>query len=275
MAQQGGDLSPVDRGELSPVERPAARVPRRRSRLSLTDVCVQALTDAIEQGVYQPGSPLPSETDLAEQLEVSRATLREALRTLEDRQLIIRRHGRGTFVSQAPIVKDLHRNFGITAMIRAAGYHPATTGEHVTSSPATRDAADKLHLSPGDPVTILRRTRLADKRPVVTSTEILPARLFTPADAAALTHAHQSLYAYLYRHRGIAIYRGLAELTPVKATAELAAALDVPRGGLLLCISQVDYDDTGKAVMYSIEHHLPDWVRFTVERIGPGSAIDD
>jgi hypothetical protein len=27
--------------------------------------------------------------------------------------------------------------------------------------------------------------------------------------------------------------------------------------------------------MYSLEHHLPDWVRFTVERIGPGSAIDD
>jgi UTRA domain len=66
-----------------------------------------------------------------------------------------------------------------------------------------------------------------------------------------------------------------AGLTPVKATADLATALDVPRGGLLLCISQVDYDDTGKAVMYSIEHHLPDWVRFTVERIGPGSAIDD
>ena len=247
----------------------------RRARPSLTDVCVQALTDAIEQGVYQPGSPLPSETDLAEQLEVSRATLREALRTLEDRQLIIRRHGRGTFVSQAPIVKDLHRNFGITAMIRAAGYHPATTGEHVTSSPATRDAADKLHLQTGDPVTTLRRIRLADNRPVVLSAEILPARLFAPADAAALTHTRQSLYAYLYRHRGIAIYRGLAELTPVKATAELAAALEVPRGGLLLCISQVDYDDTGKAVMYSIEHHLPDWVRFTVERIGPGSALDD
>ena len=47
------------------------------------------------------------------------------------------------------------------------------------------------------------------------------------------------------------------------------------RGGLLLRISQVDYDDTGKAVMYSIEHHLPDWVRFTVERIGPGSAVND
>jgi GntR family transcriptional regulator len=241
----------------------------------LTDVCVRSLTEAIERGVYEPGSPLPSETDLAEQLEVSRATLREALRTLEDRQLIVRRHGRGTFVSAAPIVKDLHRNFGITAMIRAAGYHPATTGQHVSTGPATREAADKLGLPAGELVTTLRRTRLADKRPVVQSDEILPARILTAAELGELGTARQSLYAYLYQHRGIGIYRGLAELTPVKATADLAAALEVKRGDLLLCISQVDYDDTGKAVMYSIEHHLPDWVRFTVERIGPGSAIDE
>lgn len=262
-------------GELSQIARPASRVARHGTHLSLTDVCVRALTEAIERGVYPPGSPLPSETDLAGQLDVSRATLREALRTLEDRQLIIRRHGRGTFVSQAPIVKDLHRNFGITAMIRAAGYHPSTAGEQVTSGPASREAADKLGLAPGDPVTTLRRIRLADKRPVVLSDEILPAHMFAAADAADLTAIHQSLYSYLYRHRGIAIYRGLAELTPVKATAEVAAALEITRGSLLLRISQVDYDDTGKAVMYSVENHLPDWVRFTVERIGPGSAIHD
>jgi GntR family transcriptional regulator len=225
-------------------------------------------------GRVQPGSPLPSENDLASQLDVSRATLREALRTLEDRQLIVRRHGRGTFVSQAPIVKDLHRNFGITAMIRAAGYHPSTTGEQVTSGPATREAADKLGLVPGDLVTTLRRIRLADKRPVVLSVEILPACIFAPLEADKLTAIHPSLYSYLYQHRGIGIYRGLAELTPVRATADLAAALEVGRGGLLLRISQVDYDDTGRAVMYSIEHHLPDWVYFTVERIGPGSAVE-
>jgi GntR family transcriptional regulator len=261
--------------QLGRAERPASGVPRQRNRVSLTDACARALTEAIEQGMYPPGSPLPSETDLALQLAVSRATLREALRTLEDRQLIVRRHGRGTFVSQAPIVKDLHRNFGITAMIRAAGYHPATTGQHVSTGPVTREIADKLGLAPGDPVTTLRRTRLADKRPVTLSTEILPARIFSPADADQLGAASQSLYAYLYRHRGIGIYRGLAELTPVKATADLAAALEVKRGDLLLCITQVDYDDIGKAVMYSIEHHLPDWVRFSIERIGPGSAVDD
>ena len=244
-------------------------------------MCVQALTDAIEQGVYQPGSPLPSETDLAEQLEVSRATtLREALRTLEDppahhlpppRPRHLRLPGPHR---QRPAPQLRHHRHDP----RRRRYHPrhhrrarhqrppppARPPTNSTSSPAT--PSPPCAAASGSPT----------NAPSCCPPRSCPARLVRPRrDAAALTHTRQSLYAYLYRHRGIAIYRGLAELTPVKATAELAAALEVPRGGLLLCISQVDYDDTGKAVMYSIEHHLPDWVRFTVERIGPGSAIDD
>jgi GntR family transcriptional regulator len=172
-------------------------------------------------------------------------------------------------------VNDLHRNFGITAMIRAAGYQPSTTGQQIRTVPAQREAADRLGLAPGEEVTWLRRIRHADKRPVVLSDEIFPARVLTPAELGGLDDTGQSLYAFLYKARGISVYRGLAELTPVKAAADIAAGLQVARGSLLLCISQVDYDDVGGAVMYSVEYHLPDWVRFTIERVGPGRAVDD
>ena len=158
------------------------------ARLSLTDVCVQALTDAIEQGVYQPGSPLPSETDLAEQLEVSRATLREALRTLEDRQLIIRRHGRGTFVSQAPIVKDLHRNFGITAMIRAAGYHPATTGSTSPAAPPPATPPTNSTCTRATPSPPCAASGSPTNAPSCCPPRSCPPACSPPADAAALTH---------------------------------------------------------------------------------------
>jgi GntR family transcriptional regulator len=249
-------------------------ISREPARGSLTDSCVEALTRAIGSGAYLPGSPLPSETDLAAQLDVSRATLREALRTLEEQRLITRRHGRGTFVSEVPIVKDLHRNFGITAMIRAAGYHPSTLNQNLEKTTATREIAGKLGLKTGSPVMKLRRLRLADERPVVLSTEILPGHIFNQPDLDLLSDDGQSLYTYLYREKGIAIYRGWAELIPMRATADLAAALEVKRGTVLLCISQVDFDDRGTAVMYSIEHHVADWVRFNIERIGPGSAVD-
>lgn len=249
-------------------------VSRKGARGSLTNSCVEALTKAIGSGEYAPGNPLPSETELAASLDVSRATLREALRTLEDQRLIIRRHGRGTFVSEVSIMKDLQRNFGITAMIRAAGYRPGTANQTLERTSATREIVEKLGVRLDSPVIQLRRLRLADKRPVVLSTEILPGHIFSDQDIKLLSNDHQSIYTLL-RHKGIVVDRGRAELTPVKATAVMAEALEVKRGSVLLCISQVDFDDKGRAVMYSIEQHVADWVRFTIERIGPGGSVDD
>ena len=87
-------------------------------RVSLPQSCADAIAAAITAGDYPPGAQLPAEAQMASNLGVSRATWRDALRQLEERGLIIRRHGRGTFVAKRPIRKDLNRNFGITAMIR-------------------------------------------------------------------------------------------------------------------------------------------------------------
>ncbi len=253
---------------------PIPKVTRKRAHGSLTNSCVEALTEAIRNGVYAPGNPLPSETELAASLDVSRATLREALRSLEDQRLIIRRHGRGTFVSQLSIMKDLQRNFGITSMIRAAGYHSGTAHQILERTTATREIAEKLSVQPNSPVVHLRRLRLADDRPVVLSTEILPGDLLGDQDFALLSDERQSIYTLL-RNRGIIIDRGRAELTPMKATTAMAEELQIKRGSVLLCISQVDFDEKGSPIMYSIEQHVADWVRFTIERTGPGSSVAD
>jgi hypothetical protein len=60
----------------------------------------------------------------------------------------------------------------------------------------------------------LRRSRLADKRLVALSAEILPERVLSPADIEQIGTARQYLYAYLDRHRGIGIYRGWPSSPP-------------------------------------------------------------
>lgn len=260
--RQGSDREP---GRLRPTRR----------HVSLAEDCVRSLTEAIEEGAFPRGSRLPSEAELAAELRVSRATLREALRILVDRQLVVRRHGLGTFVAEEPIEKDLHRNFGITAMIRAAGYRPGTAGQQVAAVAADDETARGLRIAPGAPVVVLERVRLADKRPVVYSVEAIPQRLAGPQDLALLDGEQQSLYGLLHRRCGVTIYRGQAELVPVRATAELAGRLEVRRGAPLMCIKQTDFDEAGRPVLYSVEHHVADWVRFVVERVGPGSAVDD
>jgi GntR family transcriptional regulator len=247
----------------------------RRDRVTLTQSCAEALEEAIESGAYRPGARLPSEAELAEQLAVSRPTLRESLRLLEERGMIRRRHGRGTFVRERPIQKELNRNFGITSMILAAGYRPGSRDGNVVSIKADAELVARLGVVLGDPVWQIERVRLADERPVVFSIDSLPEHLVAREDLDRLLEEEdQSLYSALYSLRGIAVHRGEAELVPCKATAELRALLDVKPGAPLMCMRQVDFDQHGRAVVYSVEYHVSDWVRFSVERLGPGMTSD-
>jgi GntR family transcriptional regulator len=248
----------------------------RRDRVTLTQSCAEALEEAIGAGVYRPGSRLPSEAELAEQLSVSRPTLRESLRLLEERGMIRRRHGRGTFVRERPIQKELNRNFGITSMILAAGYKPGARNGATANIKADKELAERLGLKLGDPVWQIERVRLADERPVVFSIDSIPAQLIAREDLdQILSDADQSLYSLLHRVRGVVVSRGEAELVPCKATTELRGLLDVKPGTPLLCMRQVDFDQHGRAVVYSVEYHVADWVRFSVERLGPGIATTD
>jgi len=98
----------------------------RLTHATLTDQTVKALQDAIKQGKFLPGSQMPPEMELLQMLGISRTTLREALRILEEQRLIRKRRGLGTFVLERTIVKDMSQNFGITEMISQAGYTPGT-----------------------------------------------------------------------------------------------------------------------------------------------------
>ncbi len=67
---------------------------------SLSDLVAGKLADLIIEGTYQAGYQLAAERDLTKQFGVSRTTLREALKALEEIGLIEARHGAGWFVSQ-------------------------------------------------------------------------------------------------------------------------------------------------------------------------------
>ncbi len=246
----------------------------RSHRVSLTQSCADAIAGAISAGAYPAGAQLPAEAQLAANLGVSRATLREALHQLQQRGLIVRRHGRGTFVAKRPIPKDLNRNFGITAMIRSGGYRPGTRGLAIREEAADAELAQSLGLAPGEPVTVVERIRLADERPVIWSRDAVRRDLFDVSDAEALSREDASMYGLLYKLRQVTVDRGIAELSPTAATVSLAERLEVKRGAPLMCIKQVDYDGAGTAVLCSVEYHVSDWISFTLERIGPGAGVE-
>ena len=121
------------------------------------------LASRIANGRIPPGSKLPPEPELAEELGVSRSTLREALRSLEEDGFVSRTRGAGTYATRRPRLRNnLDVNFGVTDAIRAAGMVPGTSRSAVITEAATRDQASALDIEEGEPVNVLDRVRTAD-----------------------------------------------------------------------------------------------------------------
>src|SRR6185295_17178620 len=128
----------------------------------------------ITSGAIPPGSRLPTEPQLAEDLGVSRATLREALRSLEEDGFVTRRRGAGTFATHRPrLHNNLDVNFGVTEAIRASGMKPGTVDTKVVIAPASPQEADALDIGSGEPVVTIERVRTADERRVVFSRDVV------------------------------------------------------------------------------------------------------
>ena len=249
------------------------RPPRStRARPRLRSVSVQdELKQRIDRGELAAGARLPSELDLAAELQVSRATLREALRAMELEGLLRRRQGSGTFVAEHPrMASSLDVNFGVTDAIRAAGMTAGIAQARHWVEPAPAGEAALLELEPGQDVLVIERVRTAEGKPVVLSRDLVPDRLVGGNDRAVQGMLERSIYDVLERDLGIVISHGVARFRPVRAGHAVAARLGVPRGELLLYLWQVDYAEEGTPVISSHEFHLADAFDFTVVRRGPG-----
>src|SRR5918992_2767518 len=107
------------------------------------------LVRRLEAGEWRPSERLPSEPDLAASLGVSRATLRDALRSLEEDGFVTRVQGAGTFVTYRPRLRNnLDVNFGVSDLIRSMGARPGSREVRVFQKSASKEEAEALDLAP-------------------------------------------------------------------------------------------------------------------------------
>ncbi|MEM8860052.1 MAG: GntR family transcriptional regulator [Chloroflexota bacterium] len=158
------------------------------------------LSERLRQGVYLPGSRLPSESELAKDLNVSRTTIRTALAKFAADGLLIRKQGDGTFVSQR--AGEFGRRYGgqwdFSRVIEGNGYKPSIqmiTRELRTATPAE---ADKLTLPDSTDVWSIDRMFYADEKPAIYVNNIVPRKLLFDPNLApnGSLHIHQLLENY-------------------------------------------------------------------------------
>ncbi|TMF52502.1 MAG: GntR family transcriptional regulator [Chloroflexi bacterium] len=236
---------------------------------------VTELSQRIENGVFPAGMRLPSEPLLATQLGVSRATLREALRSLESEGRLRRTWGSGTYVAERRrLSNSLDLNFGVTEAIRAAGMEPGTQHAQHWLEPVSSGEGVRLGLEPGQDVLIVERVRTADGTAVVFSRDLLPGWVVGTQAGVGDAMLHHSIYDVLEKDLGIVIDHGVATFRPVRADRTVAQRLGIRRGELLLAIWQIDYDEEDRPVLSSHEYHIADAFDFSVVRRGPGRRFN-
>jgi GntR family transcriptional regulator len=214
-------------------------------------------------------SRLPSEPKLATQLGVSRATLREAMRSFEGQGLIRRRQGVGTFVvAKVPVIDSgLEVLESIETLAQRIAL-PVKMGElQVEQVPANDEQANALDVERGTELTRVSRVIYTDNRPIAYLIDILPEDVLAVADLK--TNFTGSVLDLLLRRGAPKLTQSRTEIKAIGATSDVARALQVQRDDVLLHFAAQLYSEGGRVVDYSISYFLPGYFRFhVVRRVG-------
>jgi GntR family transcriptional regulator len=215
------------------------------SHVPLYQQLVDKLTAQIRRGELRPGDRVPSEREIAENLNVSRTTARLAIEELVANGLVYREQGRGTFVA----VSAKHSLIGFASFsedVMARGLKPGSrilAQELIDGDEAIHNV---LNLDNGEKVLRLVRLRLADAKPVAIQTAYLPAKIVPGLEKRELTD--RSLFAILRQEYYIYPAWTEAEFEATRAEPHQATLLGVAPGDPVLVVRGLTYTDSFQTV---------------------------
>jgi GntR family transcriptional regulator len=194
------------------------------------------LLEMIRAGRLSTGDSLPSEEELSRAFGVSRMTSRQALQLLKSQGHAARHRGKGTFVTQPKVEKDIAHLAGFTAEMRQLGMKPSSQVLAAGIVSASGEVSEQLAVRPGGQAFRLRRLRLADGSPVAIEEIYLSLEKFPGIEK--FDFSRRSLYQTL-RTR-YAIRFGMADeiLEARSANSSEAKLLKIPPRSSLLVIAR-------------------------------------
>ena len=225
----------------------------------------EALSRLIQEGRLRQGEHLPPEPKLARQMGISRATLREALRAFEDKGLITRRRGLGTFVN-APahqIDSGLEQLESVDTIAHRMGLMCTTENLEIREQPADRDTAIHLDVPQGDTVITVGYTKVTDGTVVAYMYDALPGWVTNAASLRA--NFTSSVLDFLLEQR-VPLAFAWTSIVATRADPAVAGRLRVKPSTVLLLLEEVTHTQDNRIAAYSKNYFLPNFFKFHLLR---------
>lgn len=224
------------------------------------------IADLIRDEGLRPGDRLPTEAQLTQRFKISRPALREALKLLEQDDVINVEHGRGRFVSALAAVqvdRPITVFESVTDMVRHYGY--STVNKVVSISEETPDTrvAESLRLAPGDRVIRIERIRLHQDEPILYCIDYMPRSLIAGRlyDIDWSGSLMQLMEEYGNRPRMSA-----ASVSAVLLPVEVVDRHGLKDFGPALLITETCFNAAGAPVNYALDYHRGSHFSFSMVR---------
>lgn len=207
----------------------------RQAPLPLWAQVQSDITRRIKRGEFE-GVDFPGEHQLVAEYDVSRHTVREALRALRESGLLEGGRGRPTRVAPQEISQAQGTLYSLFSSVERTGHRPSSE-VRVLEARADGVVAARLGLEESTPLVHLERLRLSDGEPLAIDRVWLPAQIAAPLLEADLTHT--SVYAELERCCGIRLTGGREQVRAVVPSAEEQRLLGIGPGVAGLHVERV------------------------------------
>jgi GntR family transcriptional regulator len=222
---------------------------RRASGLPLYIQIAEALEAALTRADLKLTSPIPTEWELAQVLGVSRPTIRQALASLEQRSVLYKRRGVGTFraphaFARPQLLRSLYDE------LVEQGSAPVTRVLQIVELPAPAQIAADLHLPSGAPLVFLQRLRMVDGQPIVLHTTYLNLDGKPPPDRVDLEQG--SLYTILRTQYGVELTLASQDVSARAATPDERKYLELGSRGCVVVAQRTSFDAAGRGIEWAI-----------------------
>lgn len=211
---------------------------------------MEELETSIRNGVYKPGDKIMTEAEMAKEYGVSLITVRKAVGSLMEKGLVMRKQGKGTFVTKPKYSRNMKKLQSFTEMCEQMGVKPGAQVLENRLIMADKKVADRLGIEPGSNVVYISRLRLADGEPVQVEKSYFPLKY---AFLLEEDLNNGSMFECLKEKAGAKVASSEKMIELCRATAEEAALMDVKKGDYLLFVKSTAYDENGEPMYAGIQ----------------------